>query len=201
MVQTLKAERRNRIERASLEEFYQKGFENASMREIAKKAQISTSNLYNYFESKEELFYEITDEIYQKINNLFFQLINAEKVVGVPKFFEQITDRITKPIGELIKKYRLEFLIILEKSQGSRYENYKEELVEVIEQHFIKDIQSKRDTQIKQLTDTFIMHIIARNLLETLIEISKHYKNDKWVDYNIDLFLKYHLNGIKQFFN
>lgn len=201
MVQTLKAERRNRIERSSLEEFYQKGFENASMREIAKKAQISTSNLYNYFESKEELFYEITDEIYQKINNLFFQLINAEKAVGVPKFFEQITDKITKPIGELIKKYRLEFLIILEKSQGSRYENYKEELVKVIEQHFIKDIQSKRDTQIKQLTDTFIMHIIARNLLETLIEISEHYKNDKWVDYNINLFLKYHLNGIKQFFN
>ena len=71
MVQILKKERRKRIERAALDEFLEKGFNNASMRNIAQNAQLSTSNLYNYFESKEKLFYEIMDEMYRKINNLF----------------------------------------------------------------------------------------------------------------------------------
>ena len=46
----------------------------------------------------------------------------------------------------------------------------------------------------------FIFHILARNLLEGLLEISKHYINDKWVDYNIEALMKYHVHGMAQFF-
>ena len=200
MVQILKKERRKRIERAALDEFLEKGFNNASMRNIAQNAQLSTSNLYNYFESKEKLFYEIMDEMYRKINNLFLHLTSSEREIGIPLFFDQVTSLIAKPIGELIKKHRTEFLILLERSQGSKYENFYEELTEAVEKHFIQHLLSDKHTQTKELENTFIMHILARNLLEGLLEISRHYENDEWVDYNINALMKYHVVGISQFF-
>ena len=133
MVQILKRERKKKIERAALDEFMLKGFLNASMRKIAQNAQISTSNLYNYFESKEKLFYSITDGVYNIINNLVRDLTRTEREIGRENFFDQVSNLIAKPIRKLIMNHREEFLLIMEGSQGTKYENFQEELVIVIE--------------------------------------------------------------------
>jgi len=200
MVQILKKERKKKIERAALDEFLLKGFLNASMRNIAQNAQTSTSNLYNYFESKEKLFYTITDRVYNVINNLVGDLTQAEREFGRDFFFEQVSNLIAQPISELIKNHRKEFLVIMEGSQGTKYENFQEELVIVIEKHFTEHLPTIENTMILDLDDIFIFHILARNLLEGLLEISKHYVNDKWVDTNIEALMKYHVHGMAQFF-
>ena len=200
MVQILKKERKEKIEQAAIHEFLEKGFLNASMRKIAQRAQLSTSNLYNYFESKEELFYRITDEVYQKISTVFQDLLSMENKVGRVQFFEQVANLMANPIGEVIKNYRAEFLLIIEGSQGTKYENFQEELVKAIENHFIEHIQADKNTPTKKSSYTFIMHILAKNLIEGLLEISKHYENGEWADYNINALLKYHVIGISQFF-
>ncbi len=200
MVQILKKERKERIKHAALSEFMLKGFLNASMRKIAQNAQISTSNLYNYFNSKEKLFYSITDGVYDIINNLIRDLMRTEKEIGREYFFEQVSNLIAQPIRDLIKNHREEFLLIMEGSQGTKYENFQEELVVVIEKHFTEHLHAIENTETKDLADTFIFHILARNLLEGLLEISRHYINDKWVDYNVQALMKYHVLGMSQFF-
>lgn len=200
MVQILKKEKKENIERAALDEFLLKGFLNASMRNIAQNAQTSTSNLYNYFESKEKLFYTITDRVYNVINNLVGDLTQAEREFGRDYFFEQVGNLIARPISQLIKNHREEFLLIMEGSQGTKYENFQEELVIVIEKHFTEHFQAIESTETLDLIDTFIFHILARNLLEGLLEISRHYVNDKWVDANIEALMKYHVYGMAQFF-
>ena len=200
MVQILKKERKKQIEHAALDEFLAKGFLNASMRNIAEKAQISTSNLYNYFESKEKLFYSISDDVYTVINNLIRDLMRKEKEIGRDHFFEQVNNLIAKPIRELIKNHRKQLLLIMEGSKGTKYENFKEELVIVIEKHFIEHLQVIDNTMTKDLADPFIFHILARNLLEGLLEIARHYSSDRWVDYNIEALMNYHVHGVSQFF-
>jgi AcrR family transcriptional regulator len=200
MVQILKKARREKIERAALDEFLSKGFLNASMRRIAKNAQISTSNLYNYFESKEKLFYSISDDVYIAINDLIRDLMQKEDEIGRDHFFDQVSNLIAKPIRELIKNHRKQFLLIMEGSQGTKYENFKEELVIVIEKHFVEHLQAIDNTFTKDLLDPFIFHILARNLLEGLLEIARHYNNDKWVDYNVEALMNYHVHGVSQFF-
>ena len=200
MPQILKKEKREKIERAAIDEFLSKGFLNASMRTIAQNAQTSTSNLYNYFDSKEKLFYSITNNVYNIINNLARDLVQTESEIGRESFFEQVSNLIAQPIKDLLKNHRKEFLLIMEGSQGTKYENFQEELVIIMEKHFAEHLQAIENTRTRDVADTFIFHILARNLLEGLLEISRHYVNDKWADDNIEALMKYHVHGMSQFF-
>ena len=55
MAQVLKEEVRSRIIASAKKELLKKGYKDASMREIAKGADLTVGNLYRYFDSKEEL--------------------------------------------------------------------------------------------------------------------------------------------------
>lgn len=55
-------EKRQAIVEAAYEVFIEAGFEQASMSEIATRAGGSKATLYGYFESKEEMFFEVMNE-------------------------------------------------------------------------------------------------------------------------------------------
>ena len=54
-MQTKKEEIRQEILLAAENEFYKRGYRDASMRTIARKANTTLGNIYNYFENKEAL--------------------------------------------------------------------------------------------------------------------------------------------------
>lgn len=64
-------QRKNDIVAAAEKIFLQKGFEAATMDDIAKEAQFSKKTLYSYFNGKEELYYEIMLAAFKTLNNLF----------------------------------------------------------------------------------------------------------------------------------
>ena len=55
----------NRIFSAALQEFLEKGYQSASLRNIVKMAGVKTGAFYGYYKSKEELF-EAAAEKYKK---------------------------------------------------------------------------------------------------------------------------------------
>ncbi|MBP2654303.1 MAG: TetR family transcriptional regulator [Firmicutes bacterium] len=194
LMQILKEEIKDRIIQAAIDVFMNEGFKLASTRKIIKKAQISNGNLYNYFSSKEELFYAITTPFYHYFNNFLFQIVEHND----PEDFS--TERIeilSTKIGNMIEEHRKEFIIIMNKSQGSKYENYKDDIIKIMTDHFEKNIKKKC---VNTFPENFIMQILATNFIETLLEISKHFKSDNWAVENIRLFLMYHARGIAQFY-
>ncbi len=200
-MQLKKEKIKKRIENAAREDFLEYGFTKTSMRNIAKKAKISTSNIYNYFKNKDYLFYSLIDPVYNKIKNLLLNLFDTEENLGENEFFKQISDVFTHPVGEIIKQNAKELIILMDRSEGTKFENCKEKLVKTIESHFTDSIVHEKKAADNNLNHKIVMHIIANNLLEGLLELAKHYKNDKWVDSNIELLIKYHLNGISGLFN
>ncbi|GAW92430.1 TetR/AcrR family transcriptional regulator [Calderihabitans maritimus] len=54
-----KPDTRSRILQAAIRVFSQKGFHNARVEEIATEAQVGKGTVYEYFSSKEELFYQL----------------------------------------------------------------------------------------------------------------------------------------------
>ena len=66
-------EKRDRIINAATNEFALKGFENANINNIAKKADVSVGSLYKYFENKQDLFLTI---IHYSISSME-ELLNA----------------------------------------------------------------------------------------------------------------------------
>lgn len=61
-------EKRARIIRAARDEFleYKDGYKKASVKRIAKRADISTGSFYEYFEGKNDLFFYLLDKITEK---------------------------------------------------------------------------------------------------------------------------------------
>ena len=198
-MQIQKKEIRDRIIQAALADFSERGYLNASMRNIAKIADLSVSNIYTYFESKEKLFYTITNTINEILNELFQQLISVENTYGSEEFFNQFSTLIAKPIGDLIKKHRTSLILIMDRSQGTKYANFKHNFIKRLEEHIWEQMQTTRRFEEREVTDPFFVHILATNLVEGLLEISRHYKNDEWVDNNINSLMKYHTRGISQF--
>lgn len=62
--------RRNDIISAAGKVFMEKGFEYATMEDIAKEAEFTKKTLYSYFRSKEELYFEIMLKGFRIINNM-----------------------------------------------------------------------------------------------------------------------------------
>ncbi|MFX1451985.1 MAG: TetR/AcrR family transcriptional regulator [Promethearchaeota archaeon] len=192
---------KKKIEDAAREDFLKHGYTKTSMRNIAKKARISTSNIYNYFESKDYLFSSLIDPVYEKIKSLLSHLLATEEKLGEFEFFKRISEVVAHPIGDIIKDNAKELIILMDKSEGTKYKNFKEDLIKKIESHFMESIVPEKKVKDKNLTNLFVIHIISNNFLEGLLELAKHYKSDKWVDVNIDLLMKYHINGISGLLN
>lgn len=103
----LDSEKQNRILNAAINEFAEKGYENASTNEIVKEAGISKGLLFHYFKNKKQLFLFLYDycidvsmtEFYKKIDlkeRDFFvrlrqiHLIKAELLNKYPKMLKFI---------------------------------------------------------------------------------------------------------------
>ncbi len=70
MPQKLKEEVKDRIINAALDLMLEAGFNNADMRSIAKKADITHGNLYRYFKSKDDLISCITQPLIDSMNEV-----------------------------------------------------------------------------------------------------------------------------------
>ncbi len=82
---SLKPEKQERIINAALKEFAQNGYEKASTNEIIKEAEISKGSLFNYFNSKKELYLFLLDYVAKVIEQIY-----AEVDWNEPDFFERI---------------------------------------------------------------------------------------------------------------
>ncbi|MDO0822718.1 TetR/AcrR family transcriptional regulator [Desulfosporosinus nitroreducens] len=89
---SLKPEKRERIINAALKEFVRNGFEKASTNEIIKEAEISKGSLFNYFNSKKELYLflldyvvEVIDKIYAEVDWNETELFKRMKEIGLIK--------------------------------------------------------------------------------------------------------------------
>lgn len=112
------------------EEFKEKGYEKASLREIAKKAGVTTGAIYTRYKNKEALFYTLCQEAIFAMEDYF----NISKCSD--KEFERgLTDLslLRKSFArhaEIIAKHVEALDLLLFKSSGSSYENYRESMIQ-----------------------------------------------------------------------
>lgn len=74
-----KIKHREEILRVSLKLFSEKGFHSVSMQDIAARAEFSVGTLYNFFQSKEQLFTELLNDCAEKVYQLLCPILESEK--------------------------------------------------------------------------------------------------------------------------
>ena len=126
---------------AAEEEFLQKGYTAASLRDIARRAGVTTGALYGYFKNKQELFgalvgteYRHTLDLYDAILARFHALPLPEQMARMPEY----TNEGMRQIAEYLYAHWNAFKLILCCSEGTDYTHLVEEMA-------ARDVQATDD--------------------------------------------------------
>lgn len=125
MAQVLKDEYRRAIIAAAKKEFYVYGLQGASMRNIAKAAEMSPGNVYRYFKNKEALAQEILAGTLEKLEQTISPLIKTQPE-GTEARLEHFQVRIEQMADQLVEVFiadQQEFIILMYHS------HYAEQLI------------------------------------------------------------------------
>ncbi|KGG80433.1 MULTISPECIES: TetR/AcrR family transcriptional regulator [Caloranaerobacter] len=177
-MQILKDEIRDNIYNAALKEFKEKGYEKASMRDIAKKAGVSVGNMYRYFKNKDDLFYAVIGPVYNEL----IKFISEQKALDA---FDRETVNLNIDVqaSELVGiylKYKEELLILIDGSKGSKYECAKEEIVKLVQNVIINILKIKAENS-NINTEPYFAYVLSKSVIEGVMLILKHYDNDEKV--------------------
>ncbi|MBR2875937.1 MAG: TetR/AcrR family transcriptional regulator [Clostridia bacterium] len=99
-------EKRKRVLEAATTEFADYGFENTSIQQIAKKAEISVGSVYKYFENKEELFSMVVKEGLSLLEELLVKHSSSDEdvIVKAEAVLKELL-RFSRKHPQLIKLY------------------------------------------------------------------------------------------------
>jgi len=167
---------RHDIVNAAIDEFETKSFLDASMRNIAKKAEISVSNIYNYFKNKNELFEEITKDVTVSILNYYDIMESKEYLADQTHWSLESHLDFVSDVAHFIDKHRRVLKLLAFNSYGSSLENFRDQLIERYTNVFkvsLKLIKEAYPESNVDITDFFI-HNMASFFLNTIIEILMH---------------------------
>lgn len=202
-MQRKKDEIREIILQAARSEFLKRGFEDSSMRNIARKSGVGLSNIYNYFKSKDEIFREDLSKLLRTMD-LVMKDHNSASNVDLFLFDSngygagQI-----KMFVDLIYLYREDFKLLFFKSSGSSLENYREECIArqtAIGKEYLSLVKKKfPDTSLK-ISDFFI-HTMSSSWMSSIAEIVMHDLSRDDIEIFIDEYLKYEIAGWKKIMN
>ena len=131
-MQTKKDYIQKAILQAATDEFFEHGYQKASMRKMAERAGTRMSNFYNYFKSKEELFTYIVNDTYHSMQQIIRSMAQSDQKFN----FRNITD--IKVLSEELTQWLQVFkplftkntILLLDCAQGTKFENVKEDLIQ-----------------------------------------------------------------------
>lgn len=188
MAQVLKEEVRNRILNAAEKIFYKKDYRSAKLTEIAKEAGIPVALIYTYFKNKEVLFDTVIRSVYLNFESAFEKEESLEKGLASERF-DEVGDSC---IHGLLKE-RKKFIILMDKSSGTKHTGAKLKLIERMQAH----IETGLKRQSKKEYDPMLAHILASNFTEGLLEVARHYQNENWAKDILKLIAKCYYTGVE----
>ena len=114
------------IKKSAQRLFLNKGFSKTSMRNIADASHVGLSNIYNYFKSKDELFYILVKPVICEITRMMIEHHNPQKTeYFIPLMTSLSEEFISSQVNEYMKiatQYHFQLKLLLFKSQGSSLE-------------------------------------------------------------------------------
>ena len=167
-----------RILQAAMEEFSEKGFLGASLRQIVKRAGVTTGAFYGYFSSKETLFSSIVEPHADILMSRYmdahtsFSKLPAEKQ---PEHMGVESDFYIHWMVDYICKHREPERLLLCGAEGTGYENFVHNMVEIEVESTLKYVETLRclGHDIPNLNRS-LCHIIASGMLGGIFEIVIH---------------------------
>ncbi len=127
-----KTESHKRIIEAAKQEFLTYGYADASLRRIAAAANIQVGGLYKHFASKDALFESLVEPAIQGFYELYHTIETAYMDEAAAKEWENQGE--AARVMEYIYSHLDEFKLLILRSEGTRYEDFKHEVAKLEEE-------------------------------------------------------------------
>lgn len=166
------------IHAAAREEFLEKGFKSASLRNIVKMAGVTTGAFYGYFSSKEALFASIVEPHaaavmgkFMTAQTNFAEMPEEEQPEHMGK---ESADCVSWMIEYMYNHYE-DFKILICCSEGTSYESFIHSMVEVEVEYTLRyvEVLKKLGNEVSEL-DRDLCHMIASGMFEGVFEVIRH---------------------------
>ena len=166
------------INEAAMAEFLDKGFQGASLRQIVKNAGVTTGAFYGYFSSKEALFASIVEPHaaalmgrFMEAQTSFSELPEQEQ----PEHMGLESSQCVHWMVDYICDHREPVKLLLTRSEGTSYEHFVHNMVEVEVEYTLQYIEVlRRLGKDIPMLDKSLCHIIASGMMSGIFEIVIH---------------------------
>ena len=115
-----KALSHEKIMRAAMDEFFEYGYDKASMRRIGERCGLTAAALYRHFDSKESMFREMVEPALRDMRAWLESHADGGELQHNPEI---------DMMRELVYPRMEEYSMLVNKAKGSSYENFLHELV------------------------------------------------------------------------
>lgn len=168
------------IKQAALDEFLEKGFAAASLRRIVKSAGVTTGAFYGYFSSKEALFASIVEPHaaalmgrFMDAQLSFFELSEEEQVEHIRRGTES-SSYIKWMVGYICQN-RDPVKVLLSKSEGTGYEHFVHNMVQVEVESTLRymDVLRRMGKKTADVGES-LCHILASGMFTGIFEVAIH---------------------------
>src|SRR5262245_55332889 len=198
MVQRLKPEVREKMLVAAEATFAESGYSSASMAAIARRAGVSTGNLYRYFVNKEELFYTIFTDAFARsllriVRRRVASLVEAENLVA-------LGTKAQRDAEELLQfwiDHRLKIVVLLDRATGSRYEYFAGRFINELMRPALAKLRSEAHASDDLGTLRLTLQNIFRNTVRTIVSILEKHKREAALREAFSAFWSYQLAGLE----
>ena len=174
-------------------EFLQHGYRAVGLREIVKKAGVTTGAFYGYFKNKEELFtalvgneYNHFIELYRTMLENFGNIPTDDQVRNLPVY----AGKLLGTLADYIYENRDAFKMILCSSEGTEYNNLVHELAKL-------DVEATRkflDLSRRKINSK-LEHMLISGMFATFFELIIHDVPREESEEYIDQMLKFYIGG------
>ena len=195
MKQAVEYKKRELLTEAAKKEFLEKGYNGASLRSICAKAGVTTGALYFFFENKEQLFSAIVDEPLAGLKKLLIEHFrqDSEYMSGLASVSEMEMDHSDESdmFIDHIYDHRDSFILLLNSSENTVYENCVDEFVEILERSIPVMMSSMKG----YTHDEYMSHWMAHLTIDAFINVIKHIEDREEAKRRMRPILNYLVKG------
>lgn len=185
--------------KAAKKQFMENGYMGASLRNICKEADVTTGALYFFFKDKEDLFGALVEKplklIYEIMKEHYENEMSDIKKTILKRSNSKANEDITSIAVDCLYQHHDEFVLLLMKSQGSRYENCADEFVKITEKHY--RILADRTSELYEVgrIDDYIIHWFAHLQIFSFVQLITHGLSKDEALVQMKTIVKFFING------
>ena len=201
-MQFLKGDIQEGILKAAEEVFLEKGYKDASMREIASRAGVTVSNIYHYFTNKDEIFRTILKPV---LNDLYAMIYNHDAdQMTIDVFMDSDYQKMSvREYIRLVSEHRDRLRLLLFQAQGSVLENFRSEYTDLMTRTISVFFQGMKQKypHINIAITNFFIHLNTVWLFALLEELVLHPVKKEEMEKFIAEYIAFETAGWKELMN